>query len=150
MLSVVHSNGVRPRVTTRRVLRIKALGGLTVHRGEDRVLGAVAQPRRVAVLAMLARAGQRGVSRDRIQAMLWPEADDEQGRHALKQAIYALRRDLGVGEPFLGSRDLTLNPEEVTSDVAEFEGLLRRSEWDRAVSLYDGPFLDGFRVPSVP
>jgi len=132
------------------VLKVKAFGGLSVHRGGERVLGAAAQPRRMALLAMVARAGQRGVSRDRLQATLWPDADDEQGRNALKQAIYALRRDAQLRDLFLGTHDLRLNPDEVVCDVAEFEDFFRHEDFERAVALYDGPFLDGFRLASVP
>lgn len=132
------------------MLRIRVLGGLSVERGDDRVSGAAAQPRRMALLAMVARAGTRGVSRDRVQSTLWPDADAERGAHALKQALYALRRDIDAGELFLGTRELRLDPDAVRTDVTEFEDLCRRSEFERAVALYDGPFLDGFRLPSVP
>lgn len=121
-----------------------------VHRDGQRVLGAAAQPRRMAVLAMVARAGSRGISRDRLQATLWPDADEEQGKQALKQALYALRRDIGAGELFMGTRDLQLNPDEVASDVSEFEEALRSDQHERAVTVCEGPFLDGFRLPSVP
>ena len=104
----------------------------------------------MAVLAMIARSGTRGISRDRLVAMLWPDADEEQGRNALKQALYALRRDSGAGELFAGGADLRLNPDEATCDVVEFERLLRASDLESAVALHDGPFLDGFRLASAP
>ena len=147
----IATRGPLPRVTRRRrVLRITTLGGFAVQRGADRVLGAAAQPRRMAVLAMIARAGTRGVSRDRLQSILWPEADVDQGKAALKQALYALRRDVDAGDIFLGTHDLRLNPEEVRCDVVEFEDLVRRDEIERAAGVYEGPFLDGFRLASVP
>jgi DNA-binding SARP family transcriptional activator len=52
------------------MLRIRALGGLSVERDGTRLLGAAAQPRRMALLAMIARAGDRGISRDRLQSTL--------------------------------------------------------------------------------
>lgn len=121
-----------------------------MQRDGERVLGAAAQPRRMAVLAMVARGGSRGISRDRILGTLWPDADADRGGHALKQALYALRRDAGAGELFLGTREISFNPEEVHCDVAEFEDLSRREEFERAVALHDGPFLDGFRLATVP
>jgi len=132
------------------VIRVRTLGGLAVERDGTRVLGAAAQPRRLALLAMIARAGPRGISRERLQATLWPEAEEEQGRHALKQALYALRRDAGAGELFVGTREVQLNPEEALCDVTEFEELVRRGELERAASRFEGPFLDGFRLASVP
>jgi TolB-like protein/Tfp pilus assembly protein PilF len=104
----------------------------------------------MAVLAMIARAGPRGISRDRLRAALWPDAAEESGRHALKQALYALRRDAGVAEPFLGTRELRLNPDEVSSDVTEFEDLRQRGQHARAAAVCEGPFLEGFRLASVP
>jgi serine/threonine-protein kinase len=132
------------------MLRIRALGGLSVERDGARVLGAAAQPRRMALLAMIARAGDRGISRDRLQSTLWPDADAEKGAHALKQALYALRRDADVGELVVGTRELRLDDEVVRTDVGEFGDLCRRKQFERAMELYAGPFLDGFRLPSVP
>ncbi len=132
------------------MLEVRALGGLAVEREGRRLLGAAAQPRRLALLAMIARAGPRGISRDRLLSTLWPESDDESGRHALKQALYALRRDAGAGELFLGTREIQLNPDEVRCDVVEFEELVRRGELERAAARYEGAFLDGFRLSAVP
>jgi hypothetical protein len=39
--------------------------------------GEAAQPRRLALLALLVRAGDRGISRDRLVGYLWPDADEE-------------------------------------------------------------------------
>ncbi len=132
------------------MLRIRALGGLALERDGERVLGAAAQPRRLALLAMIARAGARGISRDRLQSTLWPDTDPERGAHALKQALYALRRDAGADGLFEGTRDLRLDPDLITSDVAEFTEFARRDEHARAVALHAGPFLDGFRLAAVP
>src|SRR2546426_2156 len=84
------------------------------------------------------------LSRDKLTAYLWPESDTEHGRGLLKQACYALRRDLGTPELFLGSIELRLNPGLISSDVESFEGALDQHDPARAVSLYRGPFLDGF------
>jgi TolB-like protein/DNA-binding SARP family transcriptional activator/Tfp pilus assembly protein PilF len=126
------------------------LGGLAVLRGDARVVGAAAQPRRLALLAMVARSGTRGISRDRLLEMLWPDADEEQGRNVLKQALYALRRDTDARELFLGSREIRLNTDEVDCDVVEFEQRIRDGDRVRAVALYEGPFLDGFRLSAAP
>lgn len=132
------------------VLRIQALGGLTVTRDGQPVLGATAQPRRMALLAMVARAGERGISRHTLQSVLWPDREGEPGRNAMKQALYALRRDAGVADLFLGTRDVRLNPDEADSDVREFADLVSHRQDRRAVLRYGGPFLEGFRLPSVP
>ena len=58
------------------------------------VSGAAAQPRRLALLAILAAAGDTGVSRDKLLALLWPESDADSARHALSQLLFLVRRDL--------------------------------------------------------
>ncbi len=132
------------------MIRIDTLGGLTV-RGDDGkpLAGAAAQPRRMALLAVLARAGDRGVRREKLLALLWPDAEDERGQRALAQALYALRTDLGAGEAISGARELRLNPAVVSSDVAECAAAIARGDNARAVALYGGPFLDGFHLPGV-
>ncbi|HKV75144.1 MAG TPA: hypothetical protein VJN95_11535, partial [Gemmatimonadales bacterium] len=111
--------------------------------------GAAAQPRRLAILALLARAGDRGVTRDKVVALLWPDADEERARRAITQALYALRQDLGAEEVILGVKDLRLNPEVIGSDVAEFSALIEQGDLVRAAGLYRGPFLDGFGLPGA-
>ena len=51
------------------MLRIRAFGGLAVERDGVPLSGAAAQPRRLAILAVLTRAGNRGASRERLLAL---------------------------------------------------------------------------------
>jgi DNA-binding SARP family transcriptional activator len=131
------------------VLRINVLGGLYVTADGRAASGAAGQPRRLAVLALLAVAGERGVTRDAFLAHLWPDNDEERGRRALTQALYALRRDLGSEEVFLGLKDLRLNPDLITSDIAEFHEAVRGDVAERAAELYRGTFLQGFVLPGA-
>ena len=101
--------------------RIQTLGGLAVFDGLRPLGGNAQQPRRLAVLAVLARAGDRGVSRDRLVGLLWGEVEEERARRSLNQALYALRQELGSEEAILGTRDLRLNPELIEVDLAAFE-----------------------------
>ena len=132
------------------MLRIKALGCLAVVGPDGPVAGAAAQPRRLAILALLARAGERGVTRDKILGYLYPDTEEDRARRTLANAIYALRRDLGSDESLLGGNDLRLNPDVVSCDVVEFEAALAAGELARAAALYEGPFLDGFRLAGAP
>jgi DNA-binding SARP family transcriptional activator/TolB-like protein len=132
------------------MLRIRSLGTLSVQGAGRAPAGTVIQPRRLAVLAVIGRAGDRGVTREKLLTLLWPDADEEAGRRALSQALYALRRDLGVDEPFLGIQELRLNPDAATCDAAEFESALAERNLERAAALYGGWFLDGFRLPNAP
>ena len=121
-----------------------------MHGRSQPLTGAAAQPRRLAVLALVARGGERGITRSKVLALLWPDADDAQGRHVLSQALYSLKRDLGSEACIRGTHDLRLNIEEVWCDVAHFERALGNGELELAAHLYVGPFLDGFRLASAP
>ncbi|HEX9895469.1 MAG TPA: BTAD domain-containing putative transcriptional regulator, partial [Gemmatimonadales bacterium] len=130
-------------------MRIQTLGGLSAHSAEGLLSGEAAQPRRLALLALLARVGDRGISRDRLVGYLWPEADEDRARRSLSQALYSLRQGLRSEELFLGTQELRLNPALVTSDLAEFDSTRREGNWGRAAELYTGPFLDGFHLPGT-
>jgi Tol biopolymer transport system component/DNA-binding SARP family transcriptional activator len=112
--------------------------------------GSAAQPRRLAILALLACAGEQGLTREKVLAYLWADTEEERARRGLNQALYALRQDLGSDEVFIGSRDLRLNPELVSSDVAEFEQALGKGKLEDAAARYTGSFLDGFHLPGAP
>jgi Tol biopolymer transport system component/DNA-binding SARP family transcriptional activator len=114
------------------------------------VSGSAAQPRRLAVLALLATAGEQGLTREKVLAYLWPDTEEERARRGLNQALYALRQDLGSDDVFVGTRDLRLNTEIISSDVGEFEQALKRGKLEEAAGRYTGPFLDGFHLPGAP
>jgi DNA-binding SARP family transcriptional activator/TolB-like protein len=114
------------------------------------VTGAAAQPRRLAVLALLARAGRSGVTREKILALLWPDEAEDRARRSLNQAVYSLRRDLGAEDALIGTKDLRLNLDVIEVDVVEFQQAFETNDVDRAVRVYTGPFLDGFFVPRAP
>jgi DNA-binding SARP family transcriptional activator len=122
------------------MLRLETLGGLTLTDGnEERP-----QPRRrLALLARLASSGVKGVSRDELLALLWPERDIESARHSLDQLLYETRRALGAS-PEIGGPTLRLDPTVISCDLADWEAALQRADLEAAVALYHGPFLQGF------
>lgn len=128
------------------MLRLTTFGGLALSRDGTPLTGAAAQRSRLSLLALLSTAGPTGFSRDKLLLYLWPESDEERARHALKQAVYSLRRELGADEVIVGTASLSLNPTIVTSDAREFEIALAANDLATAVSLYTGPFLDGFHL----
>jgi len=120
------------------------LGGAALER--DRVVldGPSGQRKSLALLALLAVGDEAGMSRDRIMALLWPEAEGDKASHRLAQLLYALRRDLGADDLFLGTPELRLNSARVESDVAEFTRARREGQLAAAAAAYRGPFLQGF------
>ena len=132
------------------MLRLLTLGGLSLVDDGAAVTGAASQRSRLALLALLAAAGPAGVAREKLLACLWPESDDERARHALKQAVYALRRDLGSEHAIAGTATLCLDATIVASDIREFDEAIARHDDAAAVAVYAGPFLDGVFVRAAP
>ena len=71
---------------------LRLLGGAALLAADGRLLaGGAAQPRRLAVLAVLADAWPAPVTRDRLVGLLWPENDEEGARRLLTQGPFAHR-----------------------------------------------------------
>ena len=118
--------------------------------GDDTLLGKHGHHRRrLALLAVLAAAGERGRSRDQLLLLFWPEATQSRARHSLDQLLYALRGALGESA-FDGPNPVRLNADIVSSDVGVFNSALARGDLDAAVAEYRGPFLDGFHLDDAP
>jgi DNA-binding SARP family transcriptional activator len=132
------------------MLQLTVLGGLTLGLEDGLVSGAMTQRRRLALLALLAVARQRGLSRDKVMAYLWAESDAARARHALNQLLHIQRKLLTGRELFLGGKTLRLNPAAIRTDVGEFEDALDRGALEAAVAVYGGPFLDGFFLKDAP
>ena len=108
------------------------------------VTGRAVQRHRLALLALLALAGERGSTRDRLLGLLWPESDAEHARQLLNQAVYQLRKALGEDALLSTGDELRLNAAVLEVDVVEFERALAQGDAARAAAIYRGPFLDGF------
>src|SRR5688500_8562027 len=101
--------------------RLITLGGLALERaGEttqdhsDETLPDVAAARRpLALMAVVAASGERGVARERLLLYFWPDSGVERARNALRQTTFRIRRDLGEPDPILGGAELRLNPEAI-------------------------------------
>ena len=126
---------------------LETLGGLRLLAADGEVVQA--QRRRLALLALLAAAGERGVTRDRLVGDLWPETSEERARHGLNQLLYGIRQSLGEGA-VSGTDPLRLDASVVDSDVRRFESALAAGAYRDAVASYGGPFLDGFYLPDAP
>lgn len=124
------------------MLQLKTFGGLWLTGGEAGPEAGETLPRQLILLALVAEAGERGISRDRAIAYFWPEGDEERGRRSFNQFRYTLRRHLGA-DPLVGTRTLRADPTTLTSDVAEFAHAIASGDAERAAALYAGPFLDG-------
>lgn len=125
---------------------LKVMGVLALDSDTGAVPPAARQKRRLGLIALLAVAGPRGMSRDKVQAYLWAESSSANARHALDQLLYATRHALGAN-PFVSmGGELQLDASVVRSDVSEFTAAIKANSWSDAVALYTGPLLDGVHL----
>ncbi|HEX3274176.1 MAG TPA: protein kinase [Gemmatimonadales bacterium] len=129
------------------MLRLETFGGLTLLDSGGQPV--VSQRRRLALLALLAVAGSRGVGREKLVACLWPESPEDQARHALEQLVYSLRRQLPAGV-LAGTDPIRIDPGLLSTDVGDFTARLAEGDAEAAAALYRGPFLDGFFLTGAP
>lgn len=126
--------------------RLNLLGRLelTDAEGRDR-LATLSQQKRLGLLFYLAvERPARFHRRDTLVALFWPELGRADARSALRQAVYYLRSHLGP-EMILarGPEDLGLNPERISTDLADFEAAIAASRWQDALALARGPLGPG-------
>lgn len=130
--------------------RLRMLGGLMLAgTSTSEALGATRR-KPLALLAVLAVAGELGMTRDKLASLLWPEGDQEKVRGVLKQTLYSIRQELGVDDVVTGNQDLRLNPERIETDLWDFEAALTASRLEEAAGHYAGPFLDGVHLNDAP
>jgi serine/threonine-protein kinase len=129
------------------IVRLIALGAIELKgiNGAD-ADAILRQPKRLALLAYLALASPRGFQRrDILLALLWPELDQAGARHALRNALYHLRR--GLGDAVIESRgteEIGIAAGALWCDAVAFEQTLDAGEPGRALDLYKGDLLHGF------
>ncbi len=102
------------------------------------------QGQALALLSVLASAADRGISREKLFALFWPEVAAYRASHRLRQLVHHVRSGPAFGGLITGKAELRLDPERVTCDLWEFTDARRSGHFERAVGLYGGPFLDGF------
>ncbi|HEX5963304.1 MAG TPA: BTAD domain-containing putative transcriptional regulator [Gemmatimonadales bacterium] len=131
------------------MLRLRTLGGLTIEDENGPLAGAIARKRSLALLALVGLSTEQGVSRDRVLAYLWPESDTERARNNLKQTLFQLRQDLHEDVFAKAAGVLRLEPSAISVDACDFQAAIDRGNPTTAVTLYRGPFLDGFYLPGL-
>jgi DNA-binding SARP family transcriptional activator len=124
-------------------IELVTLGGLHVLDDEGELDWLAGQHSRAALLVYLAI--ERRVSREALTTVFWPESDAENARHALRQALYQLKK--AVRADWIESRahELVVTG-GVRTDVHDFLDALARGDVESAVKLYRGPFLNGVHL----
>ncbi len=125
-------------------LSLKLFGAPQVLRDGRALHGKASQKRRLALLAVLACAPARALSRDRLIGLMWPERDAAQARKLLSESLYVIRKEFGDELLDTSSGDVVALAEaSVSCDVWEFGEAVACGELERAAALSDAPFLDG-------
>ena len=95
-----------------------------------------------AILAYLAVTLPRSHSREVIAELFWPDKDPALSRNSLSVTLSSLRKLLG-DSLVSGRLQVGLNPDFVTTDVAEFEARLKAGDVAGAANLARAEFLPG-------
>jgi DNA-binding SARP family transcriptional activator/tetratricopeptide (TPR) repeat protein len=101
------------------------------------------------MLAVIASAGERGVTRERLVALFWPDVDEERARHSARQALYGLRQELGREVIRSSGTSLSLDSSVISSDIGDFRAAMLAGNRAAALGLVRGPFLDAFYLPGA-
>jgi predicted ATPase len=129
--------------------RVNMLGRFEARYG-DTLLTRFESRRAVALLARLALHPRRVHPREELAELLWPETDPEVGRERLRHVLASLRRQMeppgDASLPALFAPDrlnVAVDPAAISTDVQEFEDLVRRGRHAEALALYRGELLPG-------
>lgn len=103
-----------------------------------------------ALLALLACAPNRELTRGKLVGFLWPDSPEKKARNRLNTYVHRIRSELGETALVSVGDALRLNRAVVDCDVCRFEEALAAGSLPAAVAIYRGPFLDGFRLGGSP
>lgn len=131
------------RLRDRRRLHVRLFGPPRIERD-----GKPVEPdtrKAVALLAYLAVTGQ-AQGRDRLAGLLWPEADQERARGALRRTLSALRSVLDGEHLATDGLKVALDRGGIECDVVRFRTLLADGRLRDAAAEYTGDFFEGFSL----
>jgi predicted ATPase len=129
--------------------RIQLFGGLSVSNG-DTVITRFESRKVAALLAYLALHPNHAHPREELIELVWPDVDPEAGRHRLRQGLSTLRKQLEPPGSLPGSvlvadrQTVRLAPGSFTTDVTDFDRLVRARRYAEARALYKGEMLPGY------
>jgi TolB-like protein len=125
-------------------LRLTLLGAPAITGRPDHPREPSLQGQALALLSVLAWAGDRGIPREKVLVLFWPEVAAYRASHRLRQLAHHVRSEPGFGGLITGKSELRLDPGCVGCDLWEFTEARKAGQLERAAELYGGPFLDGF------
>ena len=127
------------------MLYLRTMGALSLHRDgpEGPVLSEGSKY--LVLLAWLSVAPGKRASRDYLSSLLWPTAERKARLSSLRQCLYSLGKD-GAASAFESTDDsVALDPQELRTDVDDFRAALEIRDYEVAIRLAPGEFLEGTR-----
>lgn len=109
-----------------------------------------------ALLAYLAMRPGQSHPRDKVASLLWPETNEDQSRHSLRQTLVVLRKAFPpeyTKSLLFDGDDLSVHPSFIDVDVAAFERHVAKGTVEalnEATSLYRGELLEGLILREEP
>ena len=125
---------------------LRLLGGALLEDPAGHPAGLAARRHPMALLALLATAPSRTLSRSKLVGLLWPDSPEVKGRNRLNTYIHQVRSELGEDALHSTGGDVRLDDARIRCDVWDFERALETADEATAVALYRGPYLDGFQL----
>jgi DNA-binding SARP family transcriptional activator/tetratricopeptide (TPR) repeat protein len=126
-------------------LRITVLGGVSVQLPSGETV-AVPGQKAQALLGYLALRPGQAQTRDKLAALLWPDAPHERARQSLRQTLLVLRHALPAASFSEKGETVSLDASTLEVDAREFERLVAAGSpelLERAAALYHGDLLAG-------
>jgi DNA-binding SARP family transcriptional activator len=102
---------------------LKLFAGASILTPNGPLQGRAVHRHRLALLALLNQAGARGLTRDKLAGLLWPDAESSRARALLSDSVYRVNLALG-GEVVGATGEEPASTATATSDVATFESAL--------------------------
>src|SRR5213594_4955638 len=130
------------------VIVVRALGPADV-----RVDGAAAPAellwrKNLALLVYLVRSPKRLRTREHLVGLLWADKPEKDARHSRNEAVRVLRQSTGGGLE-ADAAQVRVAPGVVELDTDALEAFAAAGDYNAAVGLVQGEFLEGFSVPGA-
>ena len=101
-----------------------------------------------ALIAYLICQSKRSASRDHLVELLWGDADEERGRHSLRQTVLLIRKRFGDDAIVTGGSTLTCSA-QIGVDRDDLLRAVRANDAEEAIRCYAGDFLSNFAAPDT-
>jgi DNA-binding SARP family transcriptional activator len=128
-------------------LRVSLLGAPRAVAGQRSI---VTDTRKATALLAYLAVSEQPQRRAVLAALLWPEADEQKARGALRRTLSVLRSALRDRWLEAEGETIDLDRASVVVDVVEFRRAIREGRLADAVGLYAGDFLAGFSLRDSP